>query len=115
MIIPYRDDGILSNQHVRYNTALSKTRCVIERAFALLKGRFRRLRFLNLIRLDLFPTFIIACCVLHKICIQFGNLEIDKDCCTDNDDGNGQCPYNINNNNATLSGAGKRDNIRRLF
>lgn len=49
---------------------VSQKRQVIERAFALLKGRFRRFKFLDMSRLDLIPCFIIAACVLHNICLE---------------------------------------------
>lgn len=45
-------------------------RQVIERAFALLKGRFRRLKYLDMSLVDLIPHVILACCVLHNVCLQ---------------------------------------------
>jgi|GEM_PF-6385751 len=55
-------------------------RQVIERAFALLKGRWRsadgRLKFLDMNRDDMIPfvsfCFILACCVLHNFCLDNG-------------------------------------------
>uniref|UniRef100_A0A8W8MGB1 DDE Tnp4 domain-containing protein n=1 Tax=Magallana gigas TaxID=29159 RepID=A0A8W8MGB1_MAGGI len=44
LLTPYRDNGHLNQQQRRYNLQLSSKRQVIERAFALLKGRFRRLK-----------------------------------------------------------------------
>lgn len=43
---------------------------MIERAFTLLKGRFRRLKYLRMSCIDLIPYVILACCVLHKICLE---------------------------------------------
>lgn len=43
---------------------------IIERAFALLKGRFRRFKFLDMSRLKSIPSFIMASCVLHNICLE---------------------------------------------
>lgn len=40
---------------------------MIERAFALLKSRFRRLKFLDMN--EMIPYVIIACTVLHNICL----------------------------------------------
>ena len=48
---------------------MASTRQIIERAFALLFGRFRRLRDLNMSRTDLITDKIIACCVLHNLCL----------------------------------------------
>jgi len=55
---------------VNFNTKLSKMRQVIERAFALLKGRFRRLKYLHMSAEDLIPHVILACCVLHNLCLE---------------------------------------------
>lgn len=52
-----------------FNTVLSSKRSVIERAFALLKGRFRRLKFLDMNVDKMIPYVIIACTVLHNICL----------------------------------------------
>lgn len=47
-------------------------RQVIERAFALLKGRWRRLKFLDMNRDDMIPSVILASCVLHNVCLNNG-------------------------------------------
>lgn len=51
---------------------------VIERAIGLLKGRFRSLLDrLAMTRVDLMSNYIIACCVLHNICLlQNDDLDI---------------------------------------
>ena len=43
MVHPFRDNGRLTANHGIFNTRLSKVRVVIEHAFGILKGRFRRL------------------------------------------------------------------------
>lgn len=53
----------------QFNTILSSKRSVIERTFALLKGRFRRLKFLDMNVDEVIPHVIIACTVLHNICL----------------------------------------------
>ncbi|XP_071576145.1 uncharacterized protein [Temnothorax nylanderi] len=75
-IPPYIDNGRLTRAHKRFNTVLSQSRQVVERSFALLKGRFRRLKHLDMKRVDLIPSFILACCVLHNICLD--GLEDDQ-------------------------------------
>lgn len=57
---------------------MSKTRQVIERAFALLKGRFRRLKHLHMDLIHEIPNAILACCVLHNLCLQ-GFHENERD------------------------------------
>ena len=44
---------------------------MVERAICLLKGRWRcLLDKLDMRRVDLIPFYIIACCVLHNICLK---------------------------------------------
>jgi len=68
---------IFFQEQKQFNNSLAETRQVIERAFALLKGKFRRLRYLNMSRIDLIPQTIIACCVLHNICIDGLDVDIE--------------------------------------
>lgn len=51
---------------------------MIERAFALLKGRFRRLKYLHVDMIHEIPRTILACCVLHNLCLQ-GFHENERD------------------------------------
>lgn len=69
MLTPYRDNGHLNHTQHNYNTKLSKTRVIIERAFGILKGRFRKLKYIYLYNTEMIPLIILACCVLHNICI----------------------------------------------
>jgi DDE superfamily endonuclease len=71
LMVPYVDRGHLSDQQKHYNHKLSAARQVVERSFALLFGRFRRLKHIYMHRIDAIPKFIIACCVLHNICLRF--------------------------------------------
>lgn len=52
-----------------FNGHLSKARQVIERSFALLLGRFWRLKYLDMNRTSLIPYTIVAACVLHNLCL----------------------------------------------
>ncbi|VDI37724.1 Hypothetical predicted protein [Mytilus galloprovincialis] len=47
LMTPYRNTGNLTQIQKRYNAAHSATRSIIERVFAMLKGRFRRLRYIS--------------------------------------------------------------------
>lgn len=70
LMTPYRDNGHLTVKQKNYNFCHSSARMAIERSFGLLKGRFRSLlTVLDMERVDLIPEFIIACCVLHNICL----------------------------------------------
>lgn len=76
MMVPYKDNGHLTFEQTQYNTKHSNTRSVIERAFALLKGRFRRLKYLEMDVAHI-PDAIVACTVLHNICLQNGDCDLD--------------------------------------
>lgn len=52
-------------------------RQVVERAFALLKRRFRRLKYLHMSVAELIPYVILACCVLHNLCLEGYNDNLD--------------------------------------
>ncbi|XP_012521958.3 protein ANTAGONIST OF LIKE HETEROCHROMATIN PROTEIN 1-like [Monomorium pharaonis] len=79
-ISPYIDNGRLTRAQKRFISILSKSRQVIERCFALLKGRFRRMKHLEMKRIDLIPSFILACCVLHNICLDgLEECEVEED------------------------------------
>nr|XP_012222949.1 PREDICTED: putative nuclease HARBI1 [Linepithema humile] len=70
LLVPYSDNGHLTQCQKNYNLCHSSTRMVIERAFGLLKGRWRSLLHnLAMNRVDFIPYHILACCVLHNICL----------------------------------------------
>lgn len=88
VIVPYRDNGHLTPSQRNFNFCHSSARVTIERAFGLLKTRFRSLRtVLAMNRIDLIPMFIIACCVMHNICLLRGD-EIDLDTVNEAEDNN---------------------------
>lgn len=65
----YRDNGHLAQQQKKFNHYLSVNRVVIERAFGLLKGRFRRLLYLDTTEIETAVDVIMTCCILHNICL----------------------------------------------
>lgn len=69
LLTPYRDNGHLTQQQTLFNRALSSRRQVIERAFGMLKGRCRRLQYINIKSVEQICQTIAAACVLHNICI----------------------------------------------
>lgn len=70
-IPPYIDNGALTNQNKKFNTIHAQIRQTVERSFALLFGRFRRLKHLQMKRQDLIPATVLAVCVLHNICLTY--------------------------------------------
>lgn len=68
-IPPYIERRNVTERQKHFNTCHAKTRQTIERCFALLFGRFRRLKYLDMNRIDFIAPTIIAACVLHNICL----------------------------------------------
>lgn len=68
-IPPYIDRGNLQAYQRNFNVIHARTRQVVERSFALLFGRFRRLRDLDMNRVDLIAPTVLAACVLHNVCL----------------------------------------------
>ncbi|XP_031337197.1 putative nuclease HARBI1 [Photinus pyralis] len=69
LMVPFKDTGRLSRQQKHFNVVLSKSRVVIENAFALLKGRFRRLKYIETVKLEYIVLLIMAATILHNLCI----------------------------------------------
>ena len=66
---PFFNRGNLTPSQQHYNNKVSQARQTIERAFALLFGRFRRLKFLDMNCEEFIPATVLAACVLHNICL----------------------------------------------
>lgn len=70
IMVPFRNNGHLTMRQRNFNFCLSSTRMAIERAIGQLKIRFRiLLDCLPLLDIKKVPEFIIACCILHNICL----------------------------------------------
>lgn len=82
LVPPFRDNGHLTNQQIRFNAIHSSTRMVVENAFGILKCIFRRLlHFTEITNLDLIVRIIVSCCVLHNICIEKGDIFNPEEIC----------------------------------
>ena len=71
--IPARHDQELPPGQDRFNERQVATRQVVERTFTMLKNRWRRLGTLEN-RLYNVNHAILACCVLHNMCIRNGDI-----------------------------------------
>ncbi|XP_046408217.1 putative nuclease HARBI1 [Ischnura elegans] len=71
LLTPYADNGHLSQRQKNFNFTHASARMAIERAFGLLKGRWRSLLHtlaMQDLLLEQVPIVILSCCVLHNIC-----------------------------------------------
>ncbi len=59
----------------RYDSSMNLGRVIIENAFGSLKNRWRILRHFNL-KVDKAAKVIVACCVLHNYCLEWGAPEL---------------------------------------
>lgn len=69
LLVGFKNIGGLNNREKNINKKLSQCRVVIENAFAYLKGRFRRLKYFETVRLDLICLLTVSVCIMHNICI----------------------------------------------
>lgn len=111
LLPPYRNYGNLSREETYFNKVHVETRQIIERTFALLVGRFRRLKYVYVQKVEYAPLIILACCCLHNICISLNDL-IEEEAVAnvyDNDADDNDVPHANLQLNANI----KRDNITR--
>lgn len=118
LLVPYKDYGNLNPQQKKYNTKLSQTRCIIENAFGFLKGRFRRLKYIDA-DLHRIPDIITACCILHNITLTFPDEEeaLLTDCSDEINQVNEPQPVAVGeyDNVHDVAGNLKRDQIAELL
>lgn len=79
LIPPYKDYGNLGEIERLFNLIHALTRQIIERVFAMLLGRFRRLKYLYVQNVANAPLIILACCCLDNICISLDDVLDDEE------------------------------------
>ena len=79
LLKPFPNNLNLSQEHDKFSRLLSSVKVAVERAFGILKARWRCL--LNCLdhNIENLPDVIISCCVLHNICLMKGDSYIDND------------------------------------
>ena len=78
LLTPFKNNGHLTAVQIRYNEKHSGTRQVIERALGLLKGRWRRLKCLEMEAVEEMPSVVSAGCVLHNFCLLADEGDIEQ-------------------------------------
>ena len=69
-LTPFKDFSNLSPEQKRYNYIHSSSRICIERVFGTLKGRLRRLRYIDMKDMPEVIKFVLSCCILHEVCLE---------------------------------------------
>lgn len=70
LITPFKNNGHLSRRQENFNYKHSVARVTVERCIGLLKARMRTLlHCLPMTREHMMAEYIVACCVLHNICM----------------------------------------------
>ncbi|EEC09652.1 hypothetical protein IscW_ISCW024493, partial [Ixodes scapularis] len=67
----------MTSQEKDFNQDFSATRVTIENSFQVLKRRFMQVLYLEFAEVNTASKFIMSCCVLHNLCIQSGDIEIE--------------------------------------
>jgi hypothetical protein len=107
VLVPYRDNGHLSNVQIKYNKIHSSTRVAVERTIGLLKCKWRRLKYLDMSLVEEIPTIITACCVLHNIVLMTDQYVDEDEHDTDPDMGP------ADDNSSQQNGNSQAENKRR--
>lgn len=75
IMVPFKDNGHLTDKQKNFNFCLSSARISIERAFGMWKTRWRSiLDCLPMVTLEKIPEYLVATCALHNICILKGDM-----------------------------------------
>lgn len=114
LIVPFRDNGHLLPEEKRFNSAHSSTRVDIERSFGLLKGKFRKLKFLDMRKVEDIPSVIITCCGLHNLILSRESFTTD-DIDIDGDDSGNVTSETAGNCVQENNGRKKRNEIMNLL
>lgn len=69
LISPVKNYGNLTPQTIRFNRKLSSARQTVERAFGIMKSRFRILRDMPVRNTETICKLILTTCILHNMCI----------------------------------------------
>lgn len=90
LITPYREP-VRNPVEARFNRHHAKARSVVERAFGIMKARWRSVFFKALEVKPQFAVKVIACCtILHNLCIQDGDILEPVEEALEPDDGGDQ-------------------------
>ena len=79
ILTPFRRNQNITQQMTRYNTVHSSIRMHIEQAFGMVKGRFRRIKFIDQSNVDTICYTMCTACILHNICVWQDDMDDIQD------------------------------------
>lgn len=113
LLVPFRDNGHLTTLEKRFNKVHSSTRVEVEMAIGLLKGKFRRLKHLEMYNILDMPFIIFSACAFHNFILKHCELDLDE---IDYDQGEGDAENVVNAEQLVPGAASKRlDIAQRLL
>lgn len=117
LLVPYRDNGHLTQEQRRFNTIHSSARSIVERAFGRLKGKFRRLRGIDATCLKNALLVIEASFVLHNFILGYDEEKEDYSCEMELGDDEVTCGHDaaIGGSSLKLVAQAKRDQIAKML
>lgn len=75
LITPFSSDELLTSEEMKFNEVHWKARAYIGRACELLKERFRKLNYIDIVKMETVVALIRAACVLHNFIILHEGLQ----------------------------------------
>lgn len=113
LIVPFKNNGHLTIEQIRYNQRLSSIRSIIERAFGLLKGKFRKLKYLEMYNLSMINYAIASACILHNFILMKEGDDYDEYFSDDEiqDEENDTTEPEVDDSNGSSNGHNKRNAI----
>ncbi|KAJ8966800.1 hypothetical protein NQ314_003296 [Rhamnusium bicolor] len=114
LLTPFKDTGNLTRQQKIFNYRHSSARVIVENSFDLLHGRFRRLKFFENNNITFIVECIIATCVLHNICINIDDQQIETDEPFE-PGGNVFCPEEFSEEAIALGNNKREELFRKMF
>ncbi len=76
---PYRNYGRLNEEQRNFNREIKAQRSLIERVYRVLKGKDRKLHFLDVTNLKYIPSIIGAAVVLHNFILEVEGFHDEDD------------------------------------
>ena len=73
LLVPFRNNHELEDHEMAFNRALKRDRQVVERAFGLLKMKWRRVKFLDYFRMRYAHRTLLVCCCFHNFGLRHDN------------------------------------------